>query len=284
MQTQPDCLLCFVNQALATTRRFGADVECQERALRAVLGLLQAADTRLSPPQIAAQIYPALYDALDDPDPYAAIKRESNQRALELYPDLVESVQRSADPLVTAVRLALAGNIIDFGTTAEFDLEATIERMLAEKLALDDIDLLKKRVTSAERILYLADNAGEIVLDRLLIEQLIDGRKIALAVRSGPIINDVTREDMDGLGLENLVQVVDPGPVLPGIWLERSSEDFKRLFEQADLIISKGQGNFETLHELGDRYPVLFLFLVKCQVVARHLGLRLGDPVAAFSR
>jgi uncharacterized protein with ATP-grasp and redox domains len=249
-----------------------------------VLGLLHAVDTSLSPPQIAAQIYPALYAALGDPDPYAAIKRESNQRAIELYPDLIERVQKSADPLVTAVRLALAGNIIDFGTAEEFDLEATIERMLAQQLAMDDIDRLKERVTRARSILYLADNAGEIVLDRLLIAQLIEGRKIALAVRSGPIINDVTREDMDDLGLEEMVQVVEPGPVLPGVWLEMSSEGFKRRFERADLIISKGQGNFESLHELGDRYPIFFLFLVKCQVVARHLGLRPGDPVAAFSR
>jgi uncharacterized protein with ATP-grasp and redox domains len=160
--------------------------------------------------------------------------------------------------------------------------------VLEQGPAVDHTDELRRRAAAARRILYLADNAGEIVLDRLLIEQLpaAEGREVVVAVRGGPTINDATVEDAVAAGLDRLegVQIVEPGVTLPGIWLEGSSPAFRRFFVEADLILSKGQGNFETLYggvEIDTR-SICFLFMVKCGVVARATGQELGDPLVAF--
>jgi len=279
---------CFITQALNTVRRFGGDTEAEERTLRAVLQVLAAADYSLPPPRIAPAVYSAIYRSLDSEDPYARIKRETNRHVLELLPGLDRRVRASADPFAAAVRLALAGNIIDFGAGRDFDLEATIDRVLRQGPVVDHTDLLRQRLGAARRVLYLADNAGEVVLDRLLLEHLHQrprDTRIVVAVRGGPTINDATLEDARTAGLDRLdLELIEPGVTLPGIDLAGSSPAFLTHFAQADLIISKGQGNFETLHDVpaAAGRPIFFLFMVKCEVVARLTGLAVGSPLVAL--
>jgi uncharacterized protein with ATP-grasp and redox domains len=192
---------------------------------------------------------------------------------------LKEKIARSLNPLETAVRLAIAGNIIDFGPNSRLEdrhvRDAITHAFRAKRLGLDEEDF-RTAVMKADKILYLADNAGEIVFDRLLIEQL-PYEKITLVVKAGPIINDATMNDARAAGLTDLVEVIDNGADAPGTILEICSEEFRRRFDQADLIIAKGQGNYETLSNVDAN--ILFLLKVKCPVIARHLGSELDSLV-----
>lgn len=283
MKTELDCLPCFVQQTIATVRRFGGDRATQERVVRVVLEILRDADMGRSPPVIAREIYAAINDCLHVVDPYASLKAASNEQVRRLLPQLRRVIDESADPFATTVKLALAGNIIDFGVSHNFDLEQTIERLVTGAPVRDEIAVLERRLRQAKRVLYLADNAGEIVLDRLLVEKLIaGGATVTVAVRGGPIINDVTVEDVAAAGLDRLVRVISPATTLPGICLERSGARFRRAFEEAELIVSKGQGNFETLESVAAGRPIFFIFIVKCRIVSQMTGLAEGSPVAAF--
>jgi uncharacterized protein with ATP-grasp and redox domains len=227
---------------------------------------------------MARELHARIRELTGVADPYRQIKVESTRFALELLPALRHEVARSADPFVTAVRLAIAGNIIDFGTNQELhldDVHGVIAEALAQPIDLAAVRRLEQAMAQARSILFLGDNCGEIVIDRLLIEPCRD--KITFAVRGSPILNDATREDAVASGLADLVPVIDTGDATPGILLEHSSAAFRRAFAEADLILAKGQGNYETLDET-DR-PIVFLLKAKCRVVARQLGVDLGSLV-----
>ncbi|GMU24794.1 MAG: hypothetical protein AMXMBFR13_48650 [Phycisphaerae bacterium] len=217
-------------------------------------------------------------------DPYRKPKQLFNAIARDTYPTLARYVRSAADPMAAAVRLAIAGNIIDLGCVSHLTA-AHINHAVRE--AMDDslegmpLEELTQGIARARRILYLADNAGELFFDRLLIEQ-IPPEKVILAVRGQPVINDATREDAEIAGLTNLVSVIDNGSDVPGTVLRDCSPAFRETFEQADLIISKGQGNYETLSEA--KQNLFFLLKAKCPVVARDIGRDVGRIVISRSR
>lgn len=179
------------------------------------------------------------------------------------------------------MKLAIAGNIIDFGVSSDLDVELvrqTIDNALSEPV-FGDINVFAEAVAKAETILYLGDNAGEILFDRILIETLPTG-KVVFVTRGGPVINDVTFADAETVGLTSLVQVMDNGADVPGTALSECSDAFVQAFEKADMIIAKGQGNYETLSETDQAEKIFFLFKVKCPVVARDIGREMGRAVA----
>ena len=283
MRTYFDCIPCAIRQVLDSVRMITDDETVHERVVREVLALWQDMDLRLSPPAIAQQVHRLLRSITGVADPYLAVKDRYNRLALEMYPELKEKVAASPDPIETAIRLAIAGNIIDFGvnSTVDEDMVAeTITRSLTDPLDLDAVQDFKAVIAQAEDILYLGDNAGEIVFDRLLIEQM-PTEKVTLAVRGAPILNDILRADAERVGLADLVEVIDNGTDAPGTILELCSETFRKRFDAADLIISKGQGNFETLNDT-DR-DVFFLLRPKCPVLARHLNSEIGRQILVRS-
>ena len=250
--------------------------------VRRSLQLLAEVDFGVPPPRIAEKLYPLLCETVGMPDPYETVRRECNDLATSLSPDLLARAHSSASPLRTLIKIALAGNVIDFGVAEAFDLDAAIDRMVGGEPDVDQINDFERRLADARNVLYLADNAGEIALDRLLIEHGLGPARVTLAVRGGAIINDAVREDAEHVGLGDLVPIIDPGVAVPGVALELSNEPFRRAFEKADLIVSKGQGNFETLEGLRDP-RVFFVFMVKCKTVARLTGCPLRSSIAAFS-
>ncbi len=260
----------------------GASPQVEERMVRGALRLLAEADYGTPPPHIAEKLYPLLCEAVGDPDPYRETKRKYDELAMDLCPQLLSRAKASPNPLRSLIKIALAGNVIDFGVSDSFDLDGTLERMLSSEPDVDEIDRFEDRLANAQRILYLADNAGEIAFDRLLIEHGLGPSRVTLAVRGGPVINDVTRENADRVGLTQLVPVIDSGVAVPGIALARSSEAFLRAFEQADLILSKGQGNFETLDEHRDP-RVFYVFMIKCRAASNLTGHPVKSSVAAFA-
>ena len=196
-----------------------------------------------------------------------------------MYPDLRTRIEQSTYPLEMAVRLAIAGNIIDFGVTSnieESQLQRTVAESLEAPLDLDTLADFRKAVTQAKTILYLGDNAGEIVFDRLLVEQL-PYQKIAFVVKKSPVINDATMEDAFITGMTDVVEVIDNGSNAPGTILECCSEQFRNRFDRTELIIAKGQGNYETLSDVDK--DIFFLLRAKCSVAAGNIGCQIGDMV-----
>ncbi len=278
MNTAIDCVPCFVRQALEAARSITDDPAIHEQVVREVLRAAGGMDFRQSPPVMAQRIHRHLRELTGQPDPYRHAKDAHNRLAMTLLPDLQARVQQADCPLDMAVRLAIAGNVIDLGVTSqvcEADVRTAVDRVLDEPF-VGDLREFRKAVLRAGRIVYLADNAGEIVFDRLLIEQLPADR-VVLVVRGGPVINDATLADAAAAKMDEIVEVIDNGSDAPGTVLDDCSEALRERFEQADLIIAKGQGNFETLSDLAR--PIFFLFKAKCPVIARHVGVEVGTHV-----
>jgi len=273
---------CFMNQAIRGPRRFTDDPGVVEAIGREVAAELARYDFHDPPPVLGGTVNRIISRHLGVRDPYLDEKRRFNGLALELLPALRERIERSPDPFETAVRLAVAGNAIDFGSPGG-RTDGRLAELIEEALSADvagggtaAIARLGEATARAGSILYLADNAGEIVLDRLLIERLPPGA-VTVAVRSGPVINDALRADAEQAGLNEVAAVIESGVAMPGTPLDLCSADLRERFRSADLVISKGQGNFETLSEAPR--AVWFLLMIKCEVVARHAGCAVGDLV-----
>lgn len=273
MRTHIDCFPCFFRQSIIALRYGTKDSELQEKILKAVMEDIEKTNTARPPAYATTFIHRRIRQLLQN-DPFREIKSEYNQSALRLYPSLKKLASESPDPLWTASRLAIAGNVIDFGIFTSVDVEATVDRALNNPIAVDDYEAFKTAVSGADEILYLLDNAGEIVFDRILIETIQTlGKKVTAVVKGSAIINDCTREDAVETGLAEICEVIDNGSDAVGTILEWTSPAFRQIYGRFPLIISKGQGNFETFSDPGKK--VFYLFQSKCEVVSGELGLSL---------
>ena len=280
MRTHFDCIPCFVRQTLDLVRLITDDERIHEQVVREVLHLASEIDLHQSPPAMAQKIHRMIRKLTGVHDPYLPIKNRFNKLAMEMYPELRERIADSADPFETAVRLAIAGNIIDLGVKTgltESQVEKTIAQSLTDPLDTKALKEFRNATTQAKDILYLGDNAGEIVFDRLLIEQL-PCEDITFVVKAHPVINDATIEDARIAGLTEIVNVIDNGSDAPGTILESCSQNFRWRFNKADLVIAKGQGNYETLSD-ADKKDLFFILRAKCPVIARHLSCEIGQMI-----
>jgi uncharacterized protein with ATP-grasp and redox domains len=253
----------------------GADENRQYRVLQEVLHELHRFELTSTPPEMAYCIHQIVRRETEETDPYRPAKEASTRQALALYPRLKGLVAEADDPLKTAIRLSIAGNIIDLGIAPEYDLEETIERVLGQPFAIDVYAAFRDRLAEANEVLYLADNTGETVFDRVLIETL--GKPVTYIVKGGPILNDATRTDALAAGLETVATISDNGSNAPGTLIELCSPEFRHRLAQADFIIAKGQANYESLS--GMALPIFFLLQVKCPVIARNLEIPLKSIV-----
>lgn len=275
MKTEIDCFPCFLRQTVIALRQLYGIENAQHRIFKDVLAIMQEADVSKPPAYTTTFIHRAIRDCLQQ-DPFEKIKADFNRIALDLYPALKQQVSGSADPLWTASRLAIAGNIIDFGIFTSVDIDGSVSRSLAPQIEVDDYESFRDDLRKADRILYLLDNAGEIVFDRLLIEELCAaGKNVTAVVKGGPVLNDVTAIDAAQSGLDTVCRVIDNGSDAIGTILEWTSPGFREEMQAAELIISKGQGNYETLAPAGKR--TYYLFQAKCDVVSGVLGVAKGS-------
>lgn len=280
MRTEPECYACFFRQALDAARVAGCSPAQQLSVMRSVARAATDFDPKCPPVQMGRTTHRIVRQISGSSDPYAALKRRSNEAAARLLPDLRRRVAAADDPLEAAVRAAIAGNVIDFGAQSLSDvpdLEATAAECFAGPMAVDHVQELRVALGRARTVLVIGDNAGECVFDALLLEQL-EGLAVAYAVRSSPVLNDALREDAVAAGLDRLARVEEWGCDAPGALLSACRPAMRAVFDAADVVIAKGQGNLECL---GDApRSIFFLLRVKCQVVAAHLGHPLGSLVA----
>lgn len=269
----------MIGQAYNTAVLCTSDEKTQKAILDAVLARYSGMDLAETPAVLSQVAYELCRSLTGCEDPYLALKRASNEAAMKLYPELQARLAGAADPLRDALLLAVAGNIIDLAIAQEYDLSKDIVAQVGRGFDVDEVEGFRKAASAARRILYLGDNAGEIVFDRLLIEVLGPDR-VTLMVKAGPIVNDALLEDVEAVGLAGLVRVVDTGTNYFGFPWEYVSEAAREEFREADLVISKGHANFETVTELGpEANKTWYLLKVKCKEVARQIGTHCGAVV-----
>jgi len=290
MKTYLDCISCFFRQLLEGARVAGISPKLQKKVIDEFAKNIPRMALKSSPPQIALLGYGILKKVNSGKDPYKKIKQKSNSLALRLYDKLKRKADHSKDRLLKSVELAIAGNIIDFGVKNNLNIKEELKKILsqeekcARKRKLFHFKEFKGALKKSGTILYLADNAGEIVFDKILLEEIkriYPEKVVYFSVKDRPVINDALMEDARYCGIDKVATVISNGGDAPGTILPLCSKGFRRIYRKADMIISKGQGNFESLPRA--KRPVFFLFMVKCPVVAHETGCQLGDIVLLYN-
>jgi damage-control phosphatase, subfamily I len=271
MNTELDCLPCFTRQALDALNLVTSDDELRWRVMREALRAAAQFSSSQQPPEMAQIIHSIIREATGNNDPYHHLKKSSTDTALRMESVVRPVIENAINPFHMAVRFAIAGNIMDYALTSKWkaiDVDDFIEETRLQPLCEPHLRRFEQAVNRAKSILYLADNAGETVFDRLLLEQFPPGIT-TVAVKSGPIINDATREDAIEAGLGNVAELIENGSNAPGTILDQCSDAFLEAYHTADLVIAKGQANWETLHR--DARELWFLTRVKCPIVADRI-------------
>ncbi|MFO8109658.1 MAG: ARMT1-like domain-containing protein [Thermoplasmata archaeon] len=279
MKTYPDCIPCFQRQALQAARFISDEPELLESVLRGTMKCLSSMKWDTSPMLMANKVHSLVRDELGGVDPYQGVKKASNDIILKKYDELKKIVDDSSEPVNTAIRLSIAGNIIDYGAMNDFDLDRTISDVLNKDFTVDCRTEMLNSLETKKSIMYLADNAGEIVLDKLFLETLsnhYDINKVLFVVKKTPFINDATLEDAKYAGLDELeyIEFVEAGIQEKGMKIY--SEDFYNLINSAGTVISKGQGNYEAMSAVDGIFHML---IIKCPVVSADIELPQGDIV-----
>jgi len=258
------------------------DEEIQTEVLKEVMKHLQTISFTSSPPEISREVHQIVRRVTKSKDPYKKVKDQSNEMAKKQYPYLKSLVNKSDDPLLMTIKLSTVGNVIDFGTMNRFNLDDMINNAVKKEFDGSSYSKFKNTLEKSETILFLADNTGEIFFDKLLLEELNKKqKKITYVVKANPIINDVTLEDTHFAGIDKLATIIegDAGQKLssPGMILSYASKEFLELFKSSDMVISKGQGNYEGLSDV-DR-EVFFMLVIKCPLVAQDINDEVGKLI-----
>jgi len=284
MKASLECLECVVRQALRAARIAGDDPDMHRQVINAAVADIPAMDLNLSPAVLSLKLYQYAQEISGVADPYREIKREQNAMALELEPELEQLVLQSEQPVVTALKLAASGNVIDLGIlqSHEIDPRDAIAQAMGTPLAVDHTAHFLEALGGCGDLLYLLDNAGEIVFDKALIRQLQRHTRVTAVVKAAPIINDACLEDAEQVGLTELCEVIDNGGGFVGSPLNLVPASFLERMRRADIILGKGQGNYETIDDFDGN--VYLLLKAKCDVVARHIGIGLGEMAFVSAR
>lgn len=273
-----ECLICQVKSLPQRLDKFKIPEKDRDIVVSELVKRIANIDLKNSySPEITRDILARLKDFSPVEDPYHFEKDKSNTYLLQKYPEFQEMVAKSNDSFITALRLAIAGNIIDFGPTHHFDVDETIRKVMSSDFAIDHSKQLREEINKAKTILYLADNAGEIVLDKLFLET-INHANVWLAFRGEPVLNDVTQKEVLEVGVDKIAKTISNGDDAPSTLLKRVSNEFMEIYKSADVIISKGMGNYEGL--MNETDPRLFyLLMIKCPVIGKKIGAQKDDFV-----
>ncbi len=280
MIAHADCITCMFRQVQNTVREITDDPAVTLAVMQRLGAKVATLELNANPALVSKHVYTITSEVTGIADPFAEQKRESNAMALRVLPVAREAVMAAPDPFSAAIHLAAVGNMIDagIGNPDHGDVETDIERMLELPFGIFDLDDFRSELGPGKRLLYLGDNAGEIVFDTVLVDLIGQtGTEVTYSVKSGPIINDATMEDAETAGMANFAHVIETGSDDVGIHFPNSSETFLEAFASADVILGKGHGNFETCNTRAEN--LYFLLKAKCRLVAAELGVNLGDLV-----
>jgi len=278
MTIQPECINCIASQARRVCEAIGADAPLTHTITTTIDNALQHADFTLSPPVIAAPLYEKMAQLAGKIDLYDAQKAHATQQARHYLPFCDTAISHSDDPFVAILKTAVVGNVIDLAAEVHFDLHEAITSVYHTPFAHDDTDRLKTRLSQATTLVYIGDNTGEHLFDKLAIQHLttrFPQLKITYMVRGHFIINDVTMGEAREAQIETVCDVMDSGVPTPGFVYNLATPQAQHLFDTAEVIIAKGMGNYECMTPVM-RQDICFLLKVKCAVVSRSLGQEIG--------
>jgi len=285
MKIDNACVECIINQSRRVTEAIRADSTLSRRIVNHVEALGQDFDFTKSPPEVASTIYEQMAELAGMDDLYAELKSHATEKAKTFLPQLRTELQNSSNKLLTAIKIAVAGNVIDLAAEVTFDLNEEMEKVFETNFAYDDFESLQTSLENATTLLYIGDNVGEHVFDYLCIEtlqELYPALEIYYMVRGNPIINDVTMKEAKEAGFDELCHLIDSGVNTPGFAYERANPRSQKLFDEADLVITKGMGNYECLSP-APRGNLCYLLKVKCNVVANSLDQSVGDIICKMN-
>ena len=275
MKTYPECFTCIARQAVSAITNNEDDPERQIEIIQKVFRVLADADHNLSPSEIAGETNRVMRESLGVEDLHQAEKLAGHDQAIKIINKLRELAAQGKDPLEQWLKISAAGNVIDIIHADEYDLWEEVQATVSQELQTDDLEVFRQSLKTAPHLLYMADNVGETVFDRVMIENL--DIPVFYAVKSGPVLNDATYADAVKAGIDQVAEVVETGSWSPGTILSQSTESFRELFENSPLVLSKGQANYETLDGEGEK--VFFLLRSKCPVLSERLNVPIGNLV-----
>ena len=285
MNIDSACVECIINQSRRVTEAIRADAALSRRIVGRVEEMGAHFDVTKSPPEVASEVYEKMAELAGMDDLYGELKAHATEKAKHFVPELYKELEASEDKLLTAIKIAVAGNVIDLAAEVSFDLHEEMAKIFTTDFAHDDVARLHQSLQEASTLLYIGDNVGEHIFDYLCIETLqtlYPDLEVYYMVRGNPIINDVTMKEAKEAGFERLCHLVDSGVNTPGFVYERATQESQELFDTADLVITKGMGNYECLSP-SPRTELCYLLKVKCNVVARSLGQEVGDIICMMN-
>lgn len=282
MKISRECIHCLARQAVEIAEEAADSISMQEEIIKRSLRELAEMDFNETAPEIAYRMHRHAKEITGVNDPYAGLKEQYNEIAKEIYERIIEEkwLVKAEDPFDMACRLAIAGNIIDFSVGLRLkhsDVVKSVEESIRHDIFGKGTKALREAAEKADSIMYISDNSGEIIFDKFLLENL-PADKVTYVVKGGPIVNDATMDDAISTGIVDMVKVIDNGHSAQGTILKDCSSEFKREFERADLVICKGQANFETLSDIRDK-AIFYLLRAKCSSVASAIGCKQMDYV-----
>jgi len=272
MKSFLECVPCILRQVEEIGGRlFQGDSEKRESLRAEASKILKSTDIRsMTPPEATSLVHHALSRLTGIDDFYKEIKKENNDFALSLYPKLEDTMEASKDRMMMAIRLAIAGNIIDYGAHSTFDVNASIKEAVNNDFMINDYEAFKRDLSRTGKVMFVGDNAGEIVFDKLLVKELInDGKDVCYAVKSKAILNDALISDAVSVSMAKIARVIESGSETAGTLLASATPEFRKAYDDSGIVIAKGQGNLETLEDQGKR--IYFLLKCKCEHLAKRL-------------
>ena len=281
MKTYLDCIPCFMSQALRAGRLASDNDAVIKKVLDKTAQFIQEMPMDYTPPQIGECIYSYISEITGNSDLYYNIKRKNIDKAFELYKYFEKMISAESDPLKAAVMLSISGNVIDMGIKGFIDIKNEVARVLDKFDDIPDFPAFRKKLEKSETVLYIGDNSGEAVFDLFLLKQISD-KKIYYAVRDIPVINDITHTEAQIIGIDRYAEILSSGVKAPGTVIDKVSDQFREIFDSSDIVISKGQGNYEALS--GAERDIFFLLIAKCPVIARDIGTDTGTPLLLFKK
>lgn len=281
MNIDEACVACIINQSAKVSQAIDADEQLTKTLTSTVEELSKNFSFDENPPEIASYVYEKMAELAKKTDLYDEVKELSTQKALSFVPLLKDKLEATSNKLLTATKIAVAGNVIDLAAAVEFCLDEELDKIFHTDFSHNDMNILEESLQSAKDVVVLGDNVGEHIFDYMFIEtlqKLYPSINFTYMVRGNPIINDVTIKEAMECGFDNLCNLVDSGVNTPGFAYNRANKKSQKLFDEADLVISKGMGNYECLTP-SHREKICFLLKVKCGVVAASLDKEVGDII-----
>lgn len=281
MNITDECVKCIVGQINKATKLLKLDEKLADSIMVEVEKKALNFSFNETPPYVAKDVYEYLAQRTNLKDPLEKMKQESIKKATSYLPFIQEKIEKNEDKLFTAIKAAVAGNVIDFAVTKEFCLDEEINSIFQTDFAINDYEVFKNELEKSNSLIILSDNAGENVFDKVLVKtirELYPLLEIYYATRDKPIINDITTKEAIQVGIDEYCKVISTGVDTPGLEKKQASKEFLELFEKTPLVLSKGMGNFECLESFNDK-KIFFLFKVKCDVVAKTVKRNLGEIV-----